>query len=712
MRCSTYASLTQVEVEGLVHNRDFVYKIEFRLNEIIVDLNFTFDKPGYSKMTVIPKKFWARFDSSANRSEFVLAKTPFSRDIRVSQFDSKWLIDMSKISGKVFTWLIEATGWLSLIVTIVLLFFDVDMSKSLLDFLRIVKPITRFKYINIYYGGIIEIFLANLKNIFHLVRDQRSDENERLFVDTRASLRRFYLPVLSFTSIPDKYLLYLVLCVAKYIQVKLLQYAKSRKRLTPDDEFLVDMVDRIKIPLFCFLIFDVVFYTSHTLVHQSLLVKQDRNSYFSISLSMVMLILFTYEFILLIIANYRYQGIKKQEVLEELIVASVNQVRNKYPDIPLSDLVRKFKKRSLNQVNQLFYAFEQKLSTKSAESRFFESTIRKEALESHFCAKYFNVISILKVIMMEPLYITLQMNKLMQITSLLTIQAGFLFFVVYAAVKKKIFYNWYSWVFTLINEAALLAYFLTGTLFYFRGDGRSYSAKAFERLQTMLVLFLMVAITSGVFGLFWNQTVYIRKKCTDKKAEYTVKEEEANLRMISDITNKMSDETYLSALLKKKFKDPVPAGEAAPLDGEQPADDPFEDPKKGRKLQGGHDGKGKLKTGIGKSDLNESNDPVLDDSLNDPNRSIIEKVRADQKKRNWKKEKEVGIKVTPEARLEASRNFEKIDPKKKPAGQQPEVDEKAIEMKNRLRQIEEEETFNVGGGKSLRSVRTTTSQKK
>jgi hypothetical protein len=106
---------------------------------------------------------------------------------------------MSKISGKVFTWLVEATGWISLIMTIVLLFFDVDMSKSLLDFLRIVKPITRFKYINIYYGGIVEIFLSNLRNIFHLVKDQRSDENERLFVDTRASLRRFYLPVLSFT---------------------------------------------------------------------------------------------------------------------------------------------------------------------------------------------------------------------------------------------------------------------------------------------------------------------------------------------------------------------------------------------------------------------------------------------------------------------------------------------------------------------------------
>lgn len=708
--------LTQVEVEGLIYKRDFFYKIEFRLNEIIVDLNFTFDKPGFSKMTVTPKKFWFKFDVNANRSEFVLAKTPFSRSIRVSQFDSKWLIDMSKISGKVFTWLVEATGWISLIMTIVLLFFDVDMSKSLLDFLRIVKPITRFKYINIYYGGIVEIFLANLRNIFHLVKDQRSDENERLFVDTRASLRRFYLPVLSFTSIPDKYLLYLVLCIAKYIQVKLLQYAKSRKRLTPDDEFLVDMVDRVKIPLFCFLIFDVVFYTSHTLVHQSLIVKQDRNSYFSICLSMVMLILFTYEFILLIIANYRHQGIKKEEVLEELIVATVNQVRYKYPNMALSELVRKFKKRSLNQVNQLYYAFEQKLSTKSAESRFFESTIRRDALEIHFCAKYFNIISILKVIMMEPLYITLQMNKLMQIMSLLTIQSAFFIFVAYAAIKKKIFYNWYTWIFTLINEAALLSYYLTGTLFYFRGDGRSYSAKAFERLQTMLVLFLMIAITSGVFGLIWNQTAYIRKKCTDKKTEFTVKEEEANLKMISDITNKMSDETYLASLLKKKFKNNPTPLQAAPIDEEQPADDPFEDPKKNRMLKGGYDGKiipnqAHGKGGLQANTLNESKDPILDDSQNDPNKSLIERVRADNKKKNWKKEKELGIKVTPDVKNEFGRDQGKKEQNKK-GGKTEEVDEKAVEMKNRLRQIDEEVTLNVGGGKSVRSVRTTSSQKK
>ena len=541
-----------MKIEGLEHMVDYTYKIEFRMNELIVDVNFTRDIPGKTNMTVIPKKFYLKYNEESGRSYFILARTPFTREISVYKHDSKWLIDLAKISGKVLSWVVEVSGWTSLAFTMLLLFFDVDMTKSLLDFLRVVKPITRFKYINIYYGGIIEIFLTNLKNIFHLVKDQRTDDNERLFVDTRSSLRRFYLPVLSFTSIPDKYLLYVLLCLGKYIQVKLMQYAKTKKRMTSDDELIVDIIDKVKVPLFCFLIFDVVFYTSHTLVHQSLVVKQDRNSLFSIILAVTMLLIFCFEFIQLLISNYRYKLKKKEEQLEELIVYTINQARLKFPDMPLSNLLKKFKKRSLNQINQLFYAFEEKISVQSAESRFFESTIKKNCLDRHFCAKYFNMISIFKVVMMEPIYITLQMNKLMQIFSLLLIQLAFTSFVIYSSFKQKIFYNWYSWAFTLINEISLSCYFITGAFYYFRGDTRSQSAGAFERLQTMLVLFLIVSIISAVCGLIVSQVVYIRKKCSDKKNSHTVKEEEENMKLINDITEKMSDETYLRSLLNKK----------------------------------------------------------------------------------------------------------------------------------------------------------------
>ena len=289
------------------------------MHELLLDLNFTKDFDQKLLITVIPKKFYSNYMKQIRISEFVLARTSFSISAIGSKYDSPWLISLSEISGTALNLIVEILGWASLVLTILFMFYEIDMSRPLLDFIRMVKPVTRFKYINIYYGGIIEIFFTNFKNIFHIISDTRTDENEIYFLDSRTSLRRFYLPVLSFTSIPDKYLLYLVLILLKILQHKLLSYAKGRRNLTYDDEMLVDFIDKIKLPMFFFLIYDIVFYTSHTLVHQSLLVHQNRNSTFSLILSLVVLIMFTYEFILLLLKNKNFETKTKIQVLEEIV---------------------------------------------------------------------------------------------------------------------------------------------------------------------------------------------------------------------------------------------------------------------------------------------------------------------------------------------------------------------------------------------------------
>src|SRR3990167_5202684 len=510
--------LIDVKIEGMTQGIDFTKNLHYRYKELILDLNFTEDSEVTKRMTVVPKKYFFNYNNKTNLSAFLLSAKPYTvESVGVFQYDSPWLIKMSRNSGIVLNLLVDIYGWITLVTTLVLMFFEIDISRPFVDFIRMVKPVSRCKYINIYYGGITEIFLANFKNVFQIVRDARTDENESFFIESRASLRRFYLPVLTFTSIPDKYFLYLVLVLLKLFRAKIYQYSKGRKYMTPDDEFLVDMVDRIKIPMFFFLIFDVVFYTSHTLVHQSLIVKQTRNSYFSIFLALVLLTMFTLDFIMMSIQCHRSRPKGKQEILQELIVRSVVDIQEAYHEKSLKEVLRRFKKRALEVINELYINFENRLGTKSPEVRFFESELKPDSLSSTKWAKYYNLLAMMKVVLMEPIFVTLQMNKLMQILALLVIQAAFTFYVMYAAIKLRIFAHWWSYIFVLIHECALFAFFFFGFFFYLQGEARLGSG--FDRIQFTLVLFLMIAVVAGVAKLAVGQFFLIRKKFRQQKSE-------------------------------------------------------------------------------------------------------------------------------------------------------------------------------------------------
>ena len=145
--------------------------------------------------------------------------------------------------------------------------------------------------------------------------------------------------------------------------------------------------------------------------------------------------------------------------------------------------------------------FDSRVSSRTSEVRFFESEIKNGDISSSWTAKYFNIISVLKVILVEPIYITLQMNKMIQILSLLLVQYAFLAFVCYAIFKKKIFVTWWNYTFTLIHEIALACYFSTGFFFYLKGESRFLTSSGFDNVQFMLVIFLMVAIICGVSKL-------------------------------------------------------------------------------------------------------------------------------------------------------------------------------------------------------------------
>lgn len=294
--------------------------------------------------------------------------------------------------------------------------------------------------------------------------------------------------------------------------------------MTSEDDFIVGFVEKLKIPLFFFLIFDVVFYTSHNLVHQKMTIKQTRNSYFSIGLSMIMLFLFCFELLDLIMKNRHMEVKSKQETLEDLIVKKAMTEKKENPKKSLKEIIRKLKKKkSANEINNLFYVFEAELK-KTSEAKFFLAEL-KEDLFHQKLVKFFNIICIVKVLIMEPIYITMQMNKMLQMGFLTLIQFVFFLYILYMAFVKRAFVSWWSYLFIVLHEIALTMYFIVGFIIYFKGERKWLGYSGWTKVQLMLVLFLMIAITCGVVKLILAQVILLMKRCSSNKSEEKVKAE-------------------------------------------------------------------------------------------------------------------------------------------------------------------------------------------
>jgi hypothetical protein len=187
------------------------YRLSWRRGELVADVNATINCNGNVMVTVTDPV--VGFDASKNRSSLLLIKQPISADFECRLPDSDKIIRSSEKLGMALNLIVNIVGWISLVATIGLLFVDINLTQQFVDFLRMVKPLARLKYINASFGGLVEAFLATYQNPFQISTFTRTNSNVRLMIDSRAKLSRYFLPVFIFSTIPDKFVLYAVISV-------------------------------------------------------------------------------------------------------------------------------------------------------------------------------------------------------------------------------------------------------------------------------------------------------------------------------------------------------------------------------------------------------------------------------------------------------------------------------------------------------------------
>ena len=185
-----------------------VGRFSWRNGELVLDLNVS---KGCGLLNISVSDAVVNFDASKSRATILLRNdTSLIAKVDCKAPDSKAVIRATEKLGIALNVIVNVVGWLSLVATIALLFLNINLTYAFVAFLRMVKPLSRLKYINVSFGGIVEVFLATYQNPFQVSMFTRTNENVRLMLDSRSKLSRYFMPVYIFSTIPDKFVLYAV----------------------------------------------------------------------------------------------------------------------------------------------------------------------------------------------------------------------------------------------------------------------------------------------------------------------------------------------------------------------------------------------------------------------------------------------------------------------------------------------------------------------
>ena len=158
-----------------------------------------------------------------------------------------------------------------------------------------------------------------------------------------------------------------------------------------------------------------------------------------------------------------------------------------------------------------------KENSSQAAVNFFTEGIVTEKLKE---GRYFNSISLVKLIVVEPFYVTLQMFPTFQILCLTSIQLAYFVYFCKMAFKQKIFISKLKVSEVMINEIAILCFLTIGLLFQLSGGIQNLSQGFSTALQIVGIVFLGLSCILGagtIIVSFANTAYQIIKTRRNKK---------------------------------------------------------------------------------------------------------------------------------------------------------------------------------------------------
>ena len=152
---------------------------------------------------------------------------------------------------------------------------------------------------------------------------------------------------------------------------------------------------------------------------------------------------------------------------------------------------------------------------------FFGNGIVLHKLRTSTFGRYYNSITLLKMLCFEPMLVSLQMIPGLQIFILTSIQIAYVVWLAYCGFKEKIFSSKAIFLATLICDTSILVFLLLGLVFHVSGGVKSWPVSTSTPLQFAGVALLLLSCVFGLVDLVVSVWLVVKQTLAKRKVSST-----------------------------------------------------------------------------------------------------------------------------------------------------------------------------------------------
>jgi hypothetical protein len=520
----------KLEIEGL-KDSEYSLVLERREGQILVDFYSSVSKAEKVTLVVTPIKQNVLIDPTTGLVSLYFLNKPATMQIPVKESPNAAMMEsLENLTASSEQSMSSVSGVAALLAAFAVLASS-PILAPLIKFLKIFKLVSRLKLINIYYGAYLEFVLMIAGMMFNIGNDPQTPQLAKFSVMTRGQLTKFKVTTISIEPLWVKYMVYYVIVLVRLYQAKIRQYVKRRLLFSFDDRVMDLIADQSRIVIFTMIVIDILFYSTHCLTHMDRQIPQTRDSTISFILSMITVVVISIDVLLLYISN---KNLNVTRILTDRKVALIKEKNDRIrknrlergplavkegPANPEQEEPKENKGGVLDEeingqkeenkeeglkkekgVKLLKLKRHQESSSYAAEC-FFTEGIKSESLND---ARYFNTNSLIKLILVEPIYVTLQMMPTVQILILFAIQAGYFGYFINIAFRKKALASKIEIAQIFINELAILLFICIGFLFQLAGGVGNLSTELSTYCQIVGIIALGISCLVGSVTMLFS----------------------------------------------------------------------------------------------------------------------------------------------------------------------------------------------------------------
>jgi hypothetical protein len=500
---------------------DYTAELVRREGDFIIDLFFKATRATPVTLTVTPTKEVVLIDLATGYPDLIFLSQSATQVVSVKEAPNAQTMESMASFNEASQGPVAAISTAASFFSMVSMVATTPLMAPFLKFLKIFKLISRLKLINVFFGPFLEFVLMMSGMMFPMGNDPRDLRFLQYDSSTRGKLSKYHIMTVSVETMWVKYMVYYVVLLIRVYQAKIRVYIKQRRAFSVEDQIVDRIADESRIILFTMVVIDILFYSMRCVCHMNLDIPQSRDSNISYALSAITIIAVSVDVFLLFLSNKRMDIGKILRARAETLQREKNdRIRKKRLEMFKAGTPFKREEASGDAPEQVSPVIEnespngqiengskthKRKAVKENESQaaviFFTEGIKTEEIKN---AKYFNSISLIKLIVVEPFYVTLQLFPTIQVVALFALQAAYFAYFCNFAFKKRVFSDKSNVVQIFVNECALTCFLLIGSIFQIGGGYDSFSSSAANGLQIVGIVMLAISCLMGAGILLYS----------------------------------------------------------------------------------------------------------------------------------------------------------------------------------------------------------------